>query len=91
MCKLIHTIYYAIRLLLFRIKNNIFTLILRTKLHLNNVKSGKRIKAVNGIPGIHIHHKVLECMFGNNVTLRSYMDVCWCSKTDIIVRKGAVL
>ena len=56
-----------------------------------NVKYGRQIKAINGIPSLHIHSKVHLCQFGDNVTLRSNLDCCWNSKIDITVKKDAIL
>ena len=91
MRKKFHLITYALWLLFFKTKNNIFTYLLHIKLYLNDVRFNKNLKAVNGIPSIHIHHKATKCQFGNNVILRSYMDVSWSTRTDITVKRDATL
>lgn len=91
MRKLVHFIYYAIWLLLFKLKNFICTYVLHLKLIANNVTYGTSLKAVNGVPLIYIHNKAFKCRLGNNVTLRSCLDVCWNSKINIIVKRNAAL
>ena len=91
MRKHIHFIYHAIEVLLFKIKSNIIRNCFKAKLYINNVETGKGIRAMNKIPLLHIHHKCKKCKIGNNVLFRSNTGNCWNSPTDIIVKKDATL
>lgn len=91
MRRLIHFIYHALWLLIFKSKNSIITLGFRLKLWLNDVEVGRNIRCMNRMPSLQIHHKCNKVKFGDNVLMRSNTGNCWNSKVYIIVKQSAIL
>lgn len=89
--RILQNIYKGIWIVLFFIRNNIYTFLLRFLFYINNVKYGTNVKTYGAVPMLRINRKAGAVRIGNNCVFNNYNDVGWYSKCSIWVRRDAVL
>lgn len=87
----IHKLYKGIEFILSLLQNNLYTLIFKIKLNLNNISYGKNLHIYGSIPLLSISYRSSNVYIGNNIKINSYAGHSWFCHSKIIVRKNAKL